>query len=663
MAISLPAKVLRVSITAEQGLERWPYDDGQGDRWWADGSSPRFYRWDLTVTVTPQVHSSHLTREHYTYNAFDIKVGDWIARASTGTACKIIGTRSKSETEIIITVEDVNRYNTFRDTSSLGNGNLGTGIAIVFGLNEEGEPLLDAISAGVVSESFFMNLMSRFQNLNKEYDYNLTQLGNTFEIGDIIAADTGNGGWTLSNSSFPYVIGRVSAMGPGPNDFYVTPIQTIIDDFDSLPGSAGELLYLDSVNAGQITTSQTDHVMYVKLKDHTVTSIVGEISPISVTDGSALDINGTTVTFATGDEATVLSSINALTSTHGVTASSVAAPNTTTVNSGDLNYGITGALGDVQSADINGVIVTFDITTEGTVAFGTTAANAADMAAAINRDMVDASNTDITAEEANDQLYITSASGQAITITNITTDTSGVSFAGPSSSTGIPLSTAASSDTYIKLTGSDAGPIELANSIGTPMEELGVYTVENGQKAAALYVEQGIRTVGGGETGGSSMTVVADISARDQLSPVIGDQVFVTNTGNGEWAVYMWNSSAWVMLVDQDAAATDAQTISIEITPSTSAQEIIGTVSDSSRVTLISIEVVEAFDTVPTLTVGDQQDLDRLFLDDWHDLSQTETFTAQPSYQYTSGSDVDIIVSFDANGATTGRAIINVSYM
>ena len=237
-------------------------------------------------------------------------------------------------------------------------------------------------------------------------------------------------------------------------------------------------------------------------------------------------------------------------------------------------------------------------------------------------------------------------------------DGQGNPVAGASSGSGWPLSTGASSGAFIKLTRTDGGEILLDETTGTPLNDLGIHSVHNGRPPLAVTVEQGI--ISGGGT-----TVVNDIAARDALSATVGDMVFVIDTGNGEYGFFVYSGGAWKLLADEDSANTDANTLSATVTQAGgSGTTAVGTVSNTSRITLVSIEVTQAFDHASaTLTVGDSGDPDRLVTDNDIDLTSTGTYAVQPAYQYTTGADVTINAYLNIGSATTGTAKILVSYM
>ena len=197
-----------------------------------------------------------------------------------------------------------------------------------------------------------------------------------------------------------------------------------------------------------------------------------------------------------------------------------------------------------------------------------------------------------------------------------------------------------------------------AQTKGTPLTSLGVFSVHNGRPPLAVTVEQGLRTSGG-------TTVVANVFALNALSAQTGDTAYVIDSGNGEWKFMIYNGSSWIQLSDEDSADVDAKTITATVAQSGgSGNTTIGTVSNNARITLVSVEVTQAFDDVnATLKVGDSGDNDRLASDVMIDLTSTGTYAMQPAYQYTSGSDTDIVAYLNIGTSTQGSAKVLVSYM
>ena len=93
--LNYPNKVLGVSVSSIAGTEYWPFANGSGDLWYEGSPSKKYYRWEITFSVTAQNHGSHLTRDDFQYNGLDVQVGDWIAGATDGKCLKIISISAK----------------------------------------------------------------------------------------------------------------------------------------------------------------------------------------------------------------------------------------------------------------------------------------------------------------------------------------------------------------------------------------------------------------------------------------------------------------------------------------------------------------------------------------------------------------------------------------
>ena len=227
--LNVPAKVISVNVTAQTTDALWEYDDGLGDLWWSGGSQPKAYRWELTMTITPVAHGSHLTRTPKVFNGFDIVVGDYIAGATDGRALQIVSIISKTATDVVCKVEDRLRYNTFR--SSTGSGIFTVpGSAVIFQINENGHPMIDPLPTGIASSDFYANVNSRFQYLNPQMNYMLDQSSHGFEAGDVVAIDKNTNVFELADSvNIERLVGTVTHAGPGPNKFLIRPANGIVD--------------------------------------------------------------------------------------------------------------------------------------------------------------------------------------------------------------------------------------------------------------------------------------------------------------------------------------------------------------------------------------------------------------------------------------------------
>ncbi len=649
--VNKPAKVLTIDVTSINNHARWTQNDGAGDKWWSGGSSPKYYQWEITGTVTAQAHGSHLTRKDFEYNGLDVQVGDWIAGATTGTCLRIISISAKTATSVTMVVEDWLRYNTFR--SSIGNGIFNTGPCVIFQLNENGHPMLDPVPTSITSGDFYLNINSRFQYLNPQMHYVLDQTAHGFSAGDVISV-TGSGFVKTTSATANKVIGTCTNPGPGVNQFMIRPNTRIIDFLPAIPGNVSDFIYTHATTAGALTTNDASgRIQFLKIANAIESSVTGtQINP-TVTANDVIEINETPVTLTSTTLTQTIADINGSTSTHGVTASSTPSPTTATTATLSLAYGLVGVYpGGVIT--INGTSVTINTTTAGQAAYGIAVAIGADIVADVNA----AAPTNITASLSGSNVVLTESQGNAITIVNVTNDGQGNPVAGASSGTGWPLSTSASTGAYIKLARADGGEILLDQTTGTPLNALGVYSVHNGRPPLAVTVEQGLRTSGG-------TTVVNNVFALNALSAQTGDTAYVIDSGNGEWKFMIYNGSAWIQLSDEDSADVDAKTITATVAQSGgSGNTTIGTVSNNARITLVSVEVTQAFDDAnATLTVGDSGDNDRLASDVMIDLTSTGTYAMQPAYQYTGGSDTDIVAYLNIGSSSTGSAKVLVSYM
>lgn len=155
---------------------------------WNGSAKP--YQWGATLTVTAQSQSGVNTRQKFTYNGLDVNVGMWVGNLATGLAWQIVAISAKSSTSVTCTLQDINRYNTYRDTTHTGNGKPTTGNYVIFSLSESGLPVIDPTPSGV-SAIFTPQVVSRFQYINVQNDFVLTQ-----PDGSSVAPATGlvNGG-------------------------------------------------------------------------------------------------------------------------------------------------------------------------------------------------------------------------------------------------------------------------------------------------------------------------------------------------------------------------------------------------------------------------------------------------------------------------------------
>lgn len=651
--IDIPAKVIEATALSVTPTSFWPYNGG--DPYWIGGDNPQPYQWIVDLSVVAQNHSSPMTRRPYSFDAFDVNVGDYMADITDGIVVKIVSIVSKTENAMTCVVEDVVRYNTFRDPNGLGNGIFSSpNNVLIFEVNEDGLPVVDPIPQSGVGATFFANVMSRFQNIEETKNFVLDKHKHDFVTDDLISADPRTNSFVKTDSAHPYIVGAVSYDEIGPNQFMINPIQKVVDNYDYLIGDVGDILYADSANPGKFATTGSLPVM-IKLRNNTRSFVVGKNEDAATSPGSIFSVNAKEMTVGgAGMISDVCDAINEFTSLHGVVATNQLKP-TTAITDSSLSD-VYSVMGDNPlSASINGILVEFTTNdfASSMPAWGAQFIISRDIVAAINA----ANIPNVEASIEGNFIRLTNRSGTAIEIVNVSSDGEGRDFAGGSSSvSGLPLLTEASETRVLYLEAVDARAINLYDTSGSVFYDMGLTSVENGQKAAALYIEQGIRQ--------AATYVVASLAARDALDALFGDQCFVQDKGNGEWAHYIRTlENSWVKIADKDSSDTDAQTIEIEIDHESDANDVIYTVSGGSRVTFVTVTVTEQFNGVnPLISIGDADDSARLMTNDQNDLKSLGAYSTTPSYIYSGSADVDITFTFDAANSTSGKAVIVISY-
>ena len=512
--------------------------------------------------------------------------------------------------------------------------------------------MLDPVP-GEAAADFFTNVMSRFQYMNPLTNYLLEQPGHGFEQGDSICIE--NGQFALSDpDNIDRFIGTVVYPGPGPDQFILRPANGIIDFVPGLPGNVGDYLYPSLDGSGNLTASDASRrPIYMKIADAITTSTTGTGIDPTGTDGDIVEINRIQVPLYSGsgtytlEEAVTL--INAETANHKVTAVKVGAATETAsdVPGQGSAYGI--VAGYVPfSAEINGVTVNFTTTTSGSAAYGDpSVADANDMVADINAAKI----TDIVARVIDGTIIgLRHNAGGAINIVNTTPDANNNNFAGANSVSSLPETTSANTTTFaLRLIRADGGPLTIRDFAGVFFDTAGVLSGQNGRYALGLNIEQGIRTGG--------ITVVSDITARDALRALVGDQCHVINDGNGEWATFTYDGTQWTKTGGQRSVAVDARTIK-EVVALPGATTTIGTVSEDRRILNVSVTVLQDLIDAPDFTID--VGANTVWQFSQHGASKVGTYVVDTDLVTTNREDV--VVNIPSNTAT-GNIRVEVSYI
>jgi hypothetical protein len=657
-----PNKVLSVSVTNISGNAYWEHAAGSNDIWYEGSPSKRYYRWELTFTITAQDHGSHLTRDDFRYNGLDVQVGDWIAGASSGQCLKIISISSKTSTTVTCIVEDYLRYNTFKSTT--GNGIFNTGGAVIFTLNENGIPMLDPLPP-TVATTFFAQVMSRFQYLNPQLNYLLSQTSHGFSKGDVISVTTG--GFFKANAlTADKMIGVVTESGPGPDNFMIMPNNRIIDFDPTIPGVQGDYIYVDSDGSLSNTSTGTNKVAFLNVRSAVPTVLTGDQGNPDIIDGNAVIFNGQSITFTgTGGSSNVTeiaSQINAETSNHSIVANVLPLESTITSDADNTIYGLVGGYTPFSAYfDTGSGNTLINFTSNGSMY--ATVSTPEDMAT----DIVAANIANLTVTATTTLLTLTEVNGNAITITNGNADTGGYFFVGSSNISGLPASTSATNADKLRLTRSDGGEILIYEDTPYFQTETGIFSAHTGSVPLAMNIEQGVRTGG--------TTVVATISARDALVPAAGDQAYVTNKGDGEWGLYLYTGSAWVEISNQDSAQVDAKTLTTVFTMpaggfGNSTTNNLGNISPGRKIIQVTVAVDTVFSgyagsILPNIEIGTVADPDAYCDSPSNDLTELSDFICTPDYVYPSTNTQDQLIRVRCNHyqATAGNVTVTLTYV
>ena len=648
--LNIPSKVLPVSVSSIEGTEYWPFANASDDPWYASSGTPRYFRWRITFSVTAISHGSNLTRDDFTFNGLDIRVNDWIAGASDPKCLKIISIEAKTPTSVTCIVEDWLRYNTFK--ASTGNGIFNTGSAVVFTLNENGIPMLDPLPSSVGSE-FFATVYSRFQYLNPQLNYVLEEEAHSFSKGDAIAVTTS--GFVKANAeTAAQMVGVVTESGPGPDYFMISPNNRIIDFDPAIPGVQGESIYVDVDGTLSNVSTDTNKIIFINLTGPSPTQLTGSVADPVVPATTEITVNDVVID-VTGNITQTVNALNAQSANTQVIAAAV--PNPTVISSVSTGtaYGLVGGYPPF-SATINGTLVNF--TTAGSQFPGISTPE--DMAIDINL----ASINNLVASATATVLTLTETSGGSITIVNDTPDANTNPFVGTSNVSGLPASTNATGEFLLQLNRADGGEVLILDETLNFQNSTGVYSGQNGSLPLAINVEQGSRT------GGTS--VVADIAARDALFALPGDQAYVVDAGNSEWGLFLYTGSNWVQISNQDSSTVDARTLVTTFTApiaggGSSTVQNLGSISPGRKITTISVDVTQPFNSVTpaSVEIGVLADPDLFMTISDSDLNTVEDYIVLPEYVHPATESAELVVQARLNhySATDGVVTAKVTYL
>jgi hypothetical protein len=667
----LPAKVISGNIVSVENYESWMYDDGLGDPYW-QGANGISYKWLITANIDSGItHSSYLTRIANIYTGLDITNGMWVMATDSAPSVRINEIKAQSDYTITFIAEDVDRFNTFNDTTSSGDGifNTSQGTQIVFfQLGDDGLPMFNPLPTTIngADPNFMFNVAqveSRFRVFNPTEEVQLYQVNHGFTAGDIITIDQSTSQFRNANSSDIFRLGTVTVVGPGPNYFYVEPVTKILMNLEpSLPGPVGGIVWIDPTT-GDISTSSSNSnaAVYMKVSPAVPTFSTSSIaaSTLSTYNGFGFSINQVQLVLAgtAADPQPVsylIDLINSATAEHGVIAQMGSQPTSIVGTVPTPTAVLQGA--NMQFA-INGVTVTV---TPPSIVFGVgSQLGWWDFVRAIN-ELTDQHGVYATLDIGSGLITLTNNFGSAITIEDITPAATSGGHSSFKDACGFPSIILAGPANYLQLIRPDGGPIVITDNINTGsylISSGGINSAANGSLPMALVIDQSMYA--------NANYVVPNIAARDALSNMrVGDQAYVQADANGQWAMYLYTASGWVLTADKASAATDANTLELTVTPTTQASQAIGVVSASSRIINVTVQVTTAFDGTASVSIGTNAASEAIMAAANIDLSSLGNYEIDSSYVYAdSMTDFGVYVYFTPNGASHGQATVIVSYL
>jgi len=205
-----------------------------------------------------------------------------------------------------------------------------------------------------------------------------------------------------------------------------------------------------------------------------------------------------------------------------------------------------------------------------------------------------------------------------------------------------------------------AGVLTFLNNIPSGVSANGIYVVG--------YRYVGTKGITGAGAGAKSY-VVADITARNALTGLTaGDLVFVTDAsgiatdaGPGEYAQYMWNGSAFVLLSTLDSAGSDARTQSVTLTSASTGTIALSRAGNGARIVSCTVDVTTPFDGTFEFTVGDSGDNSWIMDANAHDVQAVGSYVITPTTQLTVSAETQINI-YVTGSATVGSAKVTITY-
>jgi hypothetical protein len=484
--------------------------------------------------IADQLTFDESTRESGKYNGIDIVSGFWITDLSGQTVVKIISIEEKTETSIKCIVEDIDMqsYRLFGSNSfSL------TGQVIIFSANQNGEAVI--VNTSLFNAGAIDRIQARF-SVNESTDRFLFRhdIAPTITNGNVVTVDVDGNLVRLGDanavSSIP--VGIVISSTRGGKDVYVRPFNTVLTDADNpeeINNTVGTVYYTDSVNDGDITTTQVSgsRPIYLQIATANPTEIIATDASLPGA-GDVVKINDVTVfngaTHSVANLAAWVSRINTFSSSTNVVATNQVRYISTNSNQRTLTYAGVDASSDVLllvkatgstpvsyptlniSDGTNSVNVIFNVADISNVAgSGFDAASITQIYSKINTALtgssvdISVSLVNLTGAGANGQgIKLQTTDSTANIVLTPANDANGNPLIGSGSCLGLVASTTALAD-VLKLTRASGGYIEITGSPASSgyINTGGITSSSNGRTPYVLFLEGVAETPSATEVG------------------------------------------------------------------------------------------------------------------------------------------------------------------
>lgn len=484
--------------------------------------------------IADQLTFDESTRESGKYNGIDIVSGFWITDLSGQTVVKIISIEEKTETSIKCIVEDLDMqsYRLFGSNSfSL------TGQVVIFSANQNGEAVI--VNTSLFNAGAIDRIQARF-SVNESTDRFLFRhdTAPTVTNGNVVTVDVDGNLVRLGDanavSSIP--VGIVISSTRGGKDVYVRPFNTVLTDADNpeeINNTVGTVYYTDSVNDGDITTTQVSgsRPIYLQIATANPTEIIATDASLPGA-GDVVKINDVTVfngaTHSVANLAAWVSRINTFSSSTNVVATNQVRYISTNSNQRTLTYAGVDASSDVLllvkatgstpgsyptlniSDGTNSVNVIFNVADISNVAgSGFDAASITQIYSKINTALtgssvdISVSLVNLTGAGANGQgIKLQTTDSTANIVLTPANDANGNPLIGSGSCLGLVASTTALAD-VLKLTRASGGYIEITGSPASSgyINTGGITSSSNGRTPYVLFLEGVAETPSATEVG------------------------------------------------------------------------------------------------------------------------------------------------------------------